>query len=750
MITELQHLVLKQVSPNNYSISKRNLELYGGYLKRRYLDALVTLHLSTNKWLPLQTKRIFNLTIIRKEKVQFLDHDFIKKITKGQVDKILLQKPSIELNAIFNNIEGEKKVALIEGAPGSGKTTLTVHLYQQWGKGELFNEFTVVILVQLRDQRAQNAHSLADLLPCENQEMAQLAAREIITTEGSGILWVLDGWDEFPVQLQKRSVVSTLIQQNLHQETLLSKTTIIITSRPIASSDICPLVSIRTEVLGFTSEELIAFLTECLNNDEKAVKTLMESLSINPAIEGSCYLPLIASIVAHLYRIKGSLPSTVYGIFSSVVQHCLSRYLHERLGMSHVHASFESLEELPHELQIPFQQLCKLAFKGIMENKVTFSTSNLAELNTTEEICELGLLQAVPSIVSYGSTVYHNFIHFSIQELLAAIHISQIAPEEQILKLDSMFNDDKFSSVLQFYVAITKFCTSTPNPSLVPSFYKPTGIPKSVYKLIRNAIRKNSKYNTNLLVSLLNCLYEAQDISLCKYVANELRSSVPFIDRFGKYGNDLDLYPHSLVPRDCLSIGYFLACVVISFRGIFKVTLYSCALGDIGIKILMQSFCRSLDAYQSHCRTGQLKLYFNSNKITNEGVIYIADVLNSTNALKKLSLSDNPIGDQGLLTIAEALTNNTSLVKLKLSWSSLWITETNGTVLVKMLQHNKTLTALDLSCNSAVSDAQIPFIIEGLNTNTTLKQLRLSKCNITDGGFRLLQSCTSTCKIIKN
>ena len=239
---------------------------------------------------------------------------------------------------------------------------------------------------------------------------------------------------------------------------------------------------------------------------------------------------------------------------------------------------------------------------------------------------------------------------------------------------------------------------------------------------------------------------------MCKYVADELRNSVPIIDRLCSnsatgYGNDLDLYLHSLVPRDCLSIGYFLACVIMSFRGVFKVTLYGCFVGDIGIKILMQSLCRNLDEHPHH-KTGQLKLYFNSNNITNEGISYITEVLKSTSALRRLSLSDNFIGDGGLLKIAEAMTNNTSLVKLKLSWSSLWITEENGAALVKMLQCNKTLAILDLSYNSAISDAQLPCIIEGLNKNTTLKQLRLSGCNITDGGLRLLQSCTSTCKII--
>ena len=82
---------------------------------------------------------------------------------------------------------------LIDGAPGSRKSTLTVtvHICEQWGRGELFNEFTVVILVQLRDPRVQSANSIADLLPTKDHSMAEQAAREVIDNEGSGILWIL-------------------------------------------------------------------------------------------------------------------------------------------------------------------------------------------------------------------------------------------------------------------------------------------------------------------------------------------------------------------------------------------------------------------------------------------------------------------------------------------------------------------------------------------------------------------------------
>ena len=55
---------------------------------------------------------------------------------------------------------------LINGAPGSGKSTLTVHICQKWSRGELFQEFTVVVLVHLRDPAIQKSESIADLLPC--------------------------------------------------------------------------------------------------------------------------------------------------------------------------------------------------------------------------------------------------------------------------------------------------------------------------------------------------------------------------------------------------------------------------------------------------------------------------------------------------------------------------------------------------------------------------------------------------------
>ena len=581
LIDELQRLTtLQPIPPHKPDTVRERVCWYGGYLKKQYVEVLFISQLSANKWLPSPSQKIFNLAIIKKQKIQRgkLDDKFVYQTIRGQVDDILKEKTEIKLKDLFLNIKGDRKVILLDGAPGSGKSTLTVHICQEWGRGELFNEFTVVILIQLRDPKVQSAQSIANLLPCEDRAMAKQAASDIMSVKGSGVLWILDGWDELPSHLKKESIISALIRPTLHQENPLSKTTVIVTSRPISSGELCPLVSSRVEVLGFTSDEQTLFFNECLGNEE-AVETLIERLSSNPAMEGSCSLPLNALIVAHLYLISGSLPSTIFGIFSSLVQHFLSRYLYERKRICIELATFESLEGLPPELQAIFEQLCELAFTGVRDNKVTFSSSDFKSLRISKEVCEVGLLQAVPSIVSHGRSVYHNFVHLSFQEMLSAVHISKMPASEQISTFDSMFNDDRFSAVLQFYSAITKLRTSRPLLSLVPRVMRT--VPASVHDLIRKIIRKDFPA---ILVSLLNCLYEAQDISLCQYVAEQLRSKVPFLDKLSGDGLELGLQWHSLIPRDCLSIGYFIASIAVSYKEEFRISLYGCSLGDVGTK----------------------------------------------------------------------------------------------------------------------------------------------------------------------
>ena len=109
----------------------------------------------------------------------------------GKLDDILHVKYPIELKDIFKDVEkGKSKVVLMDGAPGCGKSTLTVIMSQQWGEGKLLTEYKAVILVQLRDPIVQEAKSIIDLIPMsQNASIAEYAEEEMRNNFYGKIKW---------------------------------------------------------------------------------------------------------------------------------------------------------------------------------------------------------------------------------------------------------------------------------------------------------------------------------------------------------------------------------------------------------------------------------------------------------------------------------------------------------------------------------------------------------------------------------
>ena len=72
LIDKLQDIVKLEHNPTHWSQIQHatsNLDWYGSYLKQYYVEVLFTQQVSANKWLPSPTQRIFNLAIIKKEKI---------------------------------------------------------------------------------------------------------------------------------------------------------------------------------------------------------------------------------------------------------------------------------------------------------------------------------------------------------------------------------------------------------------------------------------------------------------------------------------------------------------------------------------------------------------------------------------------------------------------------------------------------------------------------------------------------------
>ena len=641
--------------------------------------------------------------MIQKEKIQRgrIDDEFVKLTITGKIDDILLQKTPIDLMNIFSEIGNRQNFVLIEGAPGSGKSTLALHICQEWAKGKLFQEYDIAILVRLRDPLVKEAKTIEDLLPCRNLTLACQIGATISGTDGKGVLWVLDGWDELPSDLPRDSIINKLIRPDMSQKGALHESAVIVTSRPSSSAELHPLVSSRVEVLGFTPHQLEQYFTECLEGDSQAVQTLLERIRENPVVEGSCYLPLNASIVVNCFLSDNhSLPTSNHGIFTSVVQSSLKRYLQEKLGKTTPVGDITSPDSLPSEIRTQTVQMCQLAYHGIEANKATFTDGDLAALHITKDISNVGLLQTVPSIISDGDLVYYCFLHLSIQELLAAIHISLMSPKQQISVFQKLFGSPRFSAVFQFYAGITKLRTSRPILSLLPRFLCP--VPATVFDLVKKVVKtEKKKYGEPkpLLLSLINCLYEAEDSRLCVFVANLL-------------DHNLHLDYTTMNPIDCLSVGYFVSACSNTSNG-FTLSLSICSIVDQGCKFLAR---------------GLSKCPNSNNDIPTEG-IHIAEIIENTSSISNLDLSFNAIGNSALSTLCEALSTNISLKSLALNRCSLTISDDNGAALYQLLNTNNSLEYLDLSGNTVTSCRHIA---AGLAVNKTLRTLSLGSCALTD------------------
>ena len=120
------------------------------YIKTLYATLIPT-QVSADTWPPSVTRKVFSLAMIKSTEVRRgqIQNELIQQTITGKVDDILREKYPIQLKDIFNEMKGKRKMVLLEGAPGCGKSTLSVYISQQWGEGKLFQEFKYVILVRL-------------------------------------------------------------------------------------------------------------------------------------------------------------------------------------------------------------------------------------------------------------------------------------------------------------------------------------------------------------------------------------------------------------------------------------------------------------------------------------------------------------------------------------------------------------------------------------------------------------------------
>ena len=452
------------------------------YIKATYKQCEIEKSLNAIKWPPTPSKVFINLacidweTVVTKEEA---DECTRAMVEDGNVDVIMKKKRNIGFDDIVRDLPATafKKVVLVEGAPGVGKSTFAWEFCRRWERGEIAQQYQIVLLLRLRDDRMNRADSLGDLIYHPSSSIHQCVVEELESTLGVSVLIILEGFDELP-DFQRREP-SIFLQLILGQ--LLPFATILVTSRPWATSALLRKIVHRIfqhiEVLGFTEENIRRYVTSVFTDEKTAsaieqsvgsqdeaseeakknIDDVMAYLATYPQIKACMYIPLNAAIVVSIHqeskKRKWNLPRTLTELYYALTRILLLRYLYGHANYSRQKWNVQCFEDLPREVYTRFLDISKKAYEGICTE--SGESVQLIFSDIPDDFETLGLMQSVSQLFIDGQKTSHNFLHLTVQEFLAARHISTLSLAEQ-LKHFQRHKDGRLRVVLRFLAGITE------------------------------------------------------------------------------------------------------------------------------------------------------------------------------------------------------------------------------------------------------------------------------------------------------
>ena len=688
-----------------YSLSKK----YGAYLKGLY---------STKEGKNLAP---FKLARIEKEKISKREADeFTKNTFRGDQDDVIYKKchmTEYELCRPTYLTDFKKpRLVLIEGAPGVGKTTFSEQYCYKWSQGKCLNDHTLLVFLPLRDNSVRSAKTVSDLF--QHPQLTQDIAQEVLNSQGEGVALWLEAWDELEKSMREES---SLFLDLVHG-CVLPKATVIITGRPWAtkkirdSSDI--IVDQHIEIVSTPKIQFSRVLREEKLSTENRSK-FIDYVNSNPSVKAAMHTPVTANIVAEVFQFSRDTeslpPTTMTKLYTAYTCKLLMEHFSRKMADGKESHKILSLEDVPPDVERELEVICQLAWEGIIEQKLTF-TSDAVSVDT------LGMMHAVKELYSRedGQLSYH-FIHLTLQEFLSAYHISQFPLDRQQEVIQEHVEVGHLRTVVRFYFGLCKHNDFT-------------------FSMISNSI---SQYKSS---SCYHWFFESDDP---KQISNALRA-------------DKSVYVHSSYewsPLDYYCLGYCISHSQCQWELDFR----SAFMGDEG----MEMFCNGTLSNRQATWNGKImEADFHCNEITEEGIKSLMKIslrmlqtivilrfgFNKLNAealaifspkltsLQVLNLANNPIGDGGAVELIRTLCHcNIPLKYLDLGGTGIGEEDCAS---LTILISSTDLEELDVSFNKLSSNS-VTSIMNGILQNNTIRTLEIISSQFS------VDNCTSLSSILQ-
>ena len=626
---------------------------------------------------------------------------------------------------------------------------------------------------------------------CLDDEQITTLNKHLMNTEGQQLCIVMDGFDEFPTSSQNNSFIVDIINGKI-----LTEAIVVITSRPTATVSLHDQVDRRIDILGLPKEERDKYISQVFSNSPEKELELAKYLKQQPVINGLCFVPLHLAILLYLFQ-QGSLPETLTEMNESFILHTIYRHLN-RDGVA-PSGLLDRLKDVPKPVLDIVYNLAKLAFKGLQENKLVFTFDEIKQTcpnidETVGAINGFGLLQAVEHYPhkGVGKTTSFNFLHYTMQEFLAALHVSTLPSEQQSSLMENTFWDGHYNFMWMMFVGIVgvksdifvKFMSkgkpykrksgvriadtirnnkrkclhvfqcyleakeNTEMPEVISSMFKDGKVAFSRVKLLPHnitslmsfiCIKQSIQWKS---LELQQCKIGDTGMSVLQQYVSDSTSTLEHVDLSGNHSSPWGVY--CAIIRHC-SVNSLTLCgddgigrYVNELKEALQMntTLISLKLCDINNNgavnitkaIQMNTTLHTLD--MSHNEIS--KLYLPTNTITGEGAKVVAEAIQVNTTLETLDLSFNRLSDDEASFISDILK---SLQQLNMSRND--ISSKGAKVIAEAIRLNTTLEKLNLSFNK-LSDDGASFISDGLKTNKSLQELKMSKNNITGEGAKMI------------
>ncbi|XP_051798429.1 NACHT, LRR and PYD domains-containing protein 12-like isoform X13 [Acanthochromis polyacanthus] len=644
-----------------------------------------------------------------------------------QIDKVWKSSDTetqIQPRDIFKHPSGKDipiRTVLTNGIAGIGKTFLVRKFVLDWAEERtnqdvhLIFPFTFRALNSLQGKEFGLAELIHFCIP-ETKDTTVDALNYIFTAlQSSGtssyhksrfkLLFVFDGLDENRLHLDfqvdripsvdvtKSTKIEVLLRE-LISGNLLRSARLWITTRPAAANQIPPdCVDMVTEVRGFTDPQKEEYFRKRFSDEEQASR-IISHMKKSRSLHIMCHIPVFCWITATVLeelletREGGDLPRTLTEMYTEFLRFQINR-TKEKYGRKKCKQYIKSL--------------AKLAFEQLQKGNLIFYEKDLRESGI--DVSEASVYSGVFTEIFKAERrrkqedKVFSFVHLSVHEFLAALHVHQtfiksginlLEEEEQtsFTKLKVFLKKPKLKHLYQravdkalqspnghldLFLRFLLGLSLPTNQNLLRGLLTQTGSSSQTNQKTVEYIKEkiSEDVSAERSINLFHSLNELKDVSLVEEVQQSLRSG--------------RLSTNTLSPAQWSALGFILLSSEEDLD-VFDLKKYS-ASEEVLLRLLpvvkaskkvvlsgcnlSERSCGALSSVLSSQSSSVTELDLSNNNLQDSGVESLSAGLESPHCkLEALRLSGCLVTEEGCASLASALSLKTSnLRELDLSYN---------------------------------------------------------------------------------